>query len=564
MSTHDTAYRDAIAQLTGPGAPYEIETVDQFRRYKSAPRTLREALEVGRAHGDGEFAVYEDERWSFNRLFADADAASAALVARGISKGDRVAIAMRNYPEWMAAFIAVANIGAVVVPLNSWGTADDIAFGLADSGAQMVICDQQRFDAVASTMPSLAGSSVIVRPANADHPQSWATFVAPFANNEAPAVEIAGSDVAMIMYTSGTSGKPKGAVSTNDAVCQALFNMECAQIAAAMTNGEKFAAMFERGFPPTALLGIPLFHNSGCHSQFLLSLRGGRRLVMMYKWDPQRALELIESERITTIAAAPAMLIALLENPDFDSTDTSSLFALAVGGAATPPLLKRLMADKLPGHFFGTGWGMTETNAQGVSIAGDLVNEKPGSSGRAHPIVDVEVRDNDGKALPVGDTGELWLRTPTTIAEYWNRPEANASDFADGWYKTGDVGYLDDDGYVYLADRAKDMIIRGGENVYPVEIEHALLEHEAVAEAAVVGVPDERMGENVGAIVRLHTTASISDTELLAYAKSRLAGYKIPSHVLFRTEPFPRNSTEKVLKQPLREELLSKLGQPAG
>ncbi|CAN0587796.1 unnamed protein product, partial [Ectocarpus sp. 12 AP-2014] len=193
-------------------------------------------------------------------------------------------------------------------------------------------------------------------------------------------------------------------------------------------------------------------------------------------------LELIERERITTIAAAPAMLIAMLEDPAFDSTDTSSLFALAVGGAATPALLKRLMAEKVPGHFFGTGWGMTETNAQGVSIAGDLVDEKAGSSGRPHPIVDVEVRDEDGQALPTGETGELWLRTPTMIIEYWNRPEANASDFADGWYKTGDVGYQDKDGYVYLADRAKDMIIRGGENIYPVEIEHALMEHKAVAE----------------------------------------------------------------------------------
>lgn len=559
MFKHDTAYREAIAQLTGPGAPYEIETVDALRRYKSAPTTLREALDAGRAHGDGEFAVYEDERWTFNRLFAEADAASGALVACGVKKGDRVAIAMRNYPEWMAAFVAIANIGAVIVPLNSWGTADDIAFGLADSGAQMVICDQQRFDAVTARAPALADSAVIVRPADPSHAQSWAAFIAPFDVVEAPPADIVGSDVAMIMYTSGTSGKPKGAVSTNDAICQALFNMECAQIAAAMTNGEKFAAMFERGYPPTALLGIPLFHNSGCHSQFLLTLRGGRRLVMMYKWDPRRALELIESERITTIAAAPAMLIALLEDPAFDGTDTSSLFALGVGGAATPSLLKRLMAEKLPGHFFGTGWGMTETNAQGVSIAGDLVNEKAGSSGRPHPIVDLEVRDDDGAVLPVGETGELWLRTPTMIVEYWNRPEANANDFADGWYKTGDVGYLDDDGYVYLADRAKDMIIRGGENIYPVEIEHALLEHEAIAEAAVVGVPDERMGENVAAIVRLHKGESMSEAEVVAYARGKLAGYKVPSHVRFRDEAFPRNVTDKVLKKPLRDELLSSI-----
>jgi acyl-CoA synthetase (AMP-forming)/AMP-acid ligase II len=335
--------------------------------------------------------------------------------------------------------------------------------------------------------------------------------------------------------------------------------MECAQIASAMCNGEKFAAMFERGHSPTSLLGIPLFHNSGCHSQFLLSLRGGRRIVMMYKWDPERALDLIEQEHITSVAAAPAMLIALLEHPEFDRRDTSSLFAFGAGGAATPPLLRRLMSEKLPGHFFGTGWGMTETNAQGVSIAGDLVYEKTGSSGLAHPIVDIEVRDAAGSVLPAGETGEFWLRTPTLIREYWNRPEANASDFTDGWYRTGDIGYVDEDGYVYLADRAKDMIIRGGENIYPVEIEHAFLELDAVAEVAVVGVPDERMGENVAAIIRLHDGASMSEEELIAYARGKLAGYKVPCFVLLREEPFPRNSTQKVLKQPLREEILAGL-----
>ncbi len=559
MAAHDTQYREAIAQLTSPGAPFEIHTVDGLRRYRNAPATLPQALDAGRTHGDAEFAVYEGERWSFNRVFAEADAASAALAARGIGKGDRVAIAMRNYPEWMVAFIAIANLGAVIVPLNSWGTADDIAYGLEDSGSQLVICDQQRFDAVLERAPALAETAVIARPTNPDHPNAWAAFIAPYTGSAAPEVELSGSDVAMIMYTSGTSGKPKGAVSTGDAICQAVFNMECAHIAAAMCNGEKFAAMLERGHPPTALLGIPLFHNSGCHSQFLLNLRGGRRLVMMYKWSPQQALELIEREHITTIAAAPAMLIALMEHPDFEQRDTSSLFALAAGGAATPPLAFRLMDEKLPGHFFGTGWGMTETNAQGVSIAGELVREKQGSSGRPHPIVDVDVRDEEGNSLSTGETGELWLRTPTAIIEYWNRPEANASDFVDGWYRTGDVGYQDEDGYVYLADRAKDLIIRGGENIYPVEIEHALLEHEAIAEAAVVGVPDERMGENVGLIVHLHDGASLTDDDVIAYARSRLAGYKVPSHVLIRDEAFPRNVTEKVLKKPLRDELLASI-----
>ena len=562
MSTHSTAYRNAIAQLTGAGGPFEIETVNGLRRYRNAPRTLREALDAGRAHGEAEFAIYEGERWRFKRVFAEADAASAALADRGIGAGDRVAIAMRNYPEWLAAFIAIADLGAVVVPLNSWGTAADIVFGLEDSGAGLVICDQQRFDAVTAAAPALATSAVIARPADEDHPQSWSAFIAPHAGAAAPQGAGDAADTAMIMYTSGTSGKPKGAVSTGEAICQSLLTMECAHIAAAMCNGETFAAMLERGHPPTALLGIPLFHNSGCHSQFLLNLRGGRRRVMMYKWDPARALELIEAERVTTIAAAPSMLIDLLEAPQFERTDTSSLFAVAVGGAATPPLLRRLMAEKLPGHFFGTGWGMTETNAQGVSIAGALVQEKPGSAGLPPPIIDLDIRNEAGESLPPGETGEIWIHSPTTIREYWQRPEANASDFSDGWFRSGDIGYLDADGFLYLADRAKDMIIRGGENIYPVEIEHALLELDAVEEVAVVGLPHERWGEEVAAIVRLRQPGALGEDELIAHAKRHLAAFKVPSRVVLRDAPFPRNATAKILKKALREELLA-AGAPA-
>jgi acyl-CoA synthetase (AMP-forming)/AMP-acid ligase II len=559
MSTHSEAYRAAISQLTGAGAPYELEVRDGLRRYRTAPAILPEALATGRAHGAAEFLLYEGERWSFEDFFSEADAAAAALLARGIGPGGRVAIAMRNYPEWMAAFVAVVSIGATVVPLNSWGTPADIAFGLEDSGASLVICDEQRYRGLAADYPALGDEAIIARPADPDHPQAWQQVLAPHRGAGAPDISCSGDDIAMIMYTSGTSGRPKGAVSTHDAICQAIVNLECTAIAAAMSNGEAFAAMLERGHPPTALLGIPLFHVSGCHSQFLTCLRGGRRLIIMYKWDPQKALHYIETERATTIAAAPSMLIDLLEAPGFDAADTSSLFALAAAGAATPPLLRRLLREKVPGHFFGTGWGMTETNAQGVSIAGDLADERPGSAGLPHPVVDLEIRDGAGSPCAPGDAGEIWVRSPTTIREYWQRPDANASDFADGWFRSGDIGYLDEDGFLYLSDRAKDMIIRGGENIYPVEIEHVFLELDAVQEVAVVGMPDERMGECVVAILRLRGESPLSEEQLLAHARERLAAYKLPSRIVLREAPFPRNATDKVLKQPLREELLAAL-----
>lgn len=557
MAQHSDTYRDSIAQLTAPGAPFELETRGDMRRYKNAPANLRDAMDTGRQHGDAEFVVYEGERWSFNKLFTEADALSAALLASGVAHGDRIAIAMRNYPEWLAAFIGVIGTGATVVPLNSWGTASDIVFGLNDSGTNRVICDAQRYEGMLAQGHPLSDTAIVVRTTDIDQSLSWDSLLAPHRGCERPQVAIDGDNAAMIMYTSGTSGKPKGALSTHDAISQGIFNLECAAIAAAMCNGDTFAAMFERGFAPAALLAIPLFHVSGCHSQFLTCLRGGRRLIMMYKWDSNRALELIETERATTIAAAPAMLIDLLESPNFDRTDTSSLFALAAGGAATPPLVKKLMKEKVPGYFFGTGWGMTESNAQGVSIAGALVDEKTGSSGYPHPIVDLDIRDDQGASLPVGETGAIWLRSPTLIREYWNRPEANKADFSHSWYCSGDLGYLDEDGYLYLAARSKDMIIRGGENIYPVEIEHVFLELPQVQEVAVVGLPDERMGELVVAILRFHEGQTIAEDALQAHAKATLAAYKRPSKIIIRTEPMPRNVTEKILKHELRDELLA-------
>ena len=558
MSDLKQEFDTAMGQLIGEGAPWEVATDEAgMRYYKSAPVDLREALAVARNHGDKEFLIYEGERRSYNDLMDEADSLGAALQDAGIGKGDRVALAMRNYPEWMSAFIAVTGIGAVIVPVNSWGQPADIAYTVGDSGAKLVICDQQRHDGVASIMKEKGIRTLIARPTDSDDPNSLDAFVAPFKGKAPEPVDIGGDDLALIMYTSGTSGKPKGATSTHRAICQAVFNMECNAIAAAMTNGELIGAMLEKGFEPTSLLAVPLFHVSGCHAQFLTNLRGGRRIVMMYKWDLERALKYIEEERITTIAAAPSMVLDLLEAPGFDTTDTSSLFSLGIGGAATPPKVGKLLREKLPQNFSGTGYGMTETNAQGASLTGHAFHEKPGTSGFPAPIVDFRVCDEQENELPQGETGEIWIRSVANIREYWNRPDANESDFRDGWLKTGDIGYLDAEGFLFLADRAKDMIIRGGENIYPIEIENELLEHEAVKEVAAIGLPDERLGEIVAVVVHLHEGASLSEEELVDFAKSRLAGYKIPSRVFFSERELPRNATNKVLKREIKEALLA-------
>ena len=553
-------YLAAVAQLTGPGGPFELAGDDvSGRYYAKAPANLAEALAVARQHGSREFLVYEGERRSFDDLMGEADAIAAALQARGIAPGERVALAMRNYPEWMAGFIAVVSIGAVVVPINSWGQPAEILALLDDAGAQLVFCDQQRYDGMAAGLRERGIDAVIARPAAAGDPNGLAAFLEG-AGQRAPApVTISGDDLAMIMYTSGTSGKPKGAASTHRAICQALVNFDCTAMAAAMTNPETIGAMLERGFEPTSLLAVPLFHVSGCHAQFLTNLRAGRRIVMLYKWDVDKALEAIEEERITSIAAAPAMLLDLLESPRFADTDTRSLFSLGIGGAATPPRVARLLHERLPQNFSGTGWGMTETNAQGASLTGKAFDYKPGSAGFPHPIVDIRICDEAGEPLPEGATGEIWVRCCSNIREYWRRPEANAEEFRDGWLKTGDIGYLDEEGFLFLADRAKDMVIRGGENIYPIEVENALLEIPAVKEAAVIGLPHERLGEEVAAVLHLHTGESLSEEEAVAFVRSRLAAFKVPTRFFFHAEPLPRNATNKLLKNVLKSQVLAGL-----
>ena len=558
MSDIKQEFDAVLAQLTAQGAPYELAGDDASGHYYAqAPVNLVEALSVARQHGDREFLIYEGERRSFNNLLDEANVIAAALQAHGVVPGDRVALAMRNYPQWMSIFIGVISIGAVIVPINSWGQPADIVYTLEDAGARLVFCDQQRFDAVAPLLQARGIEAAIVRPVDADDPLGLTALLADFQGKSPAPVDIGTDDLAMIMYTSGTSGKPKGAASTHRAICQALYNFECAAIAAAMCNGETIGAMLERGFEPTSLLAVPLFHVSGCHAQFLANLRGGRRIVMMYKWDVDKALEYIEQERITSIAAAPAMLLDLLDSPKFDEADTSSLFSLGIGGAATPPKVTTLIDQKLPQNFSGTGWGMTETNAQGAQLTGKAFFYKPGSAGFPAPIVDIRICDEEGDALPEGETGEIWVRSCANIREYWHRPEANRDEFRDGWLKTGDIGYLDDEGFLFLADRAKDMIIRGGENIYPIEIETELLEHDAIKELAAIGLPHERLGEEVAVVVHLHPGKSLDEAALLAFARTRLAAYKVPARVFFSAQALPRNATNKILKRDLKETILA-------
>lgn len=562
-----TKMAEATAQLTGPGAPWELETrtIDgvEYRLYKNAPKTLPELINVARAHGDKEFLIFGNERWSFNDFFARVDALADVLQHRfAIRKGDRVAIAMRNYPEWMAAYAAIALTGAIVVPLNSWGQTDELVYGMRDSGARVVFCDQRRLDYIADQLASLDVDAIVARPDAAALParaHDFNALVASVASPQPDAVTLDSEDTAQIMYTSGTTGKPKGAESSHRAICQAIFNFEFGGIASAMTNPGPIGAMLQKGFAPKVMLGVPLFHVSGCYSVFLLSLRAGRPIYIMYKWDVEAALRAIEQERITMVSAVPTMLWEMLNSPLWSKYDTSSLFSIGAGGAAQPPKMPEKIREKVRDGFPGTGYGMTESNATGFAVTGAAYEHKPLSGGLRSPIVDVRICDDNGNELPMGAHGEIWLRSPTVVKGYWNKPEASAETFRDGWLITGDIGYVDDEGYIFLTDRAKDMIIRAGENIYSVEVEACVLMHDDIAEAAAFGLPHESLGEELAIAVTLRATGTLDENAIRSHVAAHLAGFKVPTHVFIHHEPLPRNATQKVLKKSLKQHYANKL-----
>ncbi|MCZ6828992.1 MAG: long-chain fatty acid--CoA ligase, partial [Gammaproteobacteria bacterium] len=392
---------------------------------------------------------------------------------------------------------------------------------------------------------------------NAGVAQDWEELLRSAGETTLPAVDIGPDDLAMIMYTSGTTGKPKGAASTNRAICQALYNFEFHAYSSAMANPDTIGKMVDSGFEPSTLLVVPLFHVSGCFAVFMLNLRGGRKTAIMYKWNVDKALQIIEQQRITTFTGVPAMSLALLESPAFDTADTRSLFVLGFGGAACPPHLAELVYHKLPDCYPGTGYGLTETCATGASCTGEAFRIMKGTAGSVSPIVEIKTVDENGRDLAQGESGEIYVRSPTNVREYWNLPEASADTFRDGWLASGDVGYVDDNNFLYVVDRIKDMVIRGGENIYPVEIEGCMVEHPAVIEVAVYGVPHDSWGEELA--VTVYSESAVDADELSNWVGQRLAGFKVPAYINIQSQPLPKNATGKVLKKQVRQVYLDGL-----
>ncbi len=557
--------RQAWDELTGPGGQFEIVEVDvrgqRIRAYKNAPASLRDLWLLSAGHGDADYLVYDDDRITFTEAHRQVAQVANWLVAHGVQPGDRVAVAMRNYPEWMLSYWACVSIGVACVGMNAWWTGPELVYGVTDSDPSVIIADVERLDRLEAHRDEIGERLLVgVRlPEPRPGVVPWAELVE--GDAALPDVEVDPDDDACIFYTSGTTGRPKGAQLTHRgcvANVMSLAFVSTVQSAAlrAARGPDADTGDFTGGDRPASLVTTPLFHvtanNCVAHAMTLV----GGKLVHMYKWDPAEALRLIEAERITTVSGVPVMAREIMAHPDFESRDTSSLQSLGGGGAQLQPDLVQKIDDNVKTARPSTGYGMTETCGIIAAVGADFFVDRPESAGPAMPCFEVKVVDAEGQELPRGRTGELWVRGAQVIKGYLNQPEATAETITDGWLHTGDIARLDEDDFIYIVDRAKDMVLRGGENVYCAEVEAAIHDHDGVAECTVFGVPDEHLGEEVGAaVVSSATPGQLTADELRAHLEERIAKYKIPRYIWFLDDALPRNASGKFLKRELRDSL---------
>jgi len=557
------------AQLTGPGGMFEVTTETVLGRemevYKDRMPSLRSVAEVGLMRGDDQtFLVYGDRTYGFATFVQTANGVAHALRERfGVAKGDRVAVLSQNNPEWCLSFWATVSQGAILVGLNGWWTADEIEYGLQDSGAKVLVADRKRFERIAGSLdevPALEHVFLVdCSPADLglqDDPRvhSFAELTTS-PTGEFVEEEIAEDDPAVIFYTSGTTGRPKGAVSTHRSMIANLQNTLFNAVAGSMSGG---GALPDPGNGQNvSLFTSPLFHVSGCHSTLVVGLLAGLKLVMPTgRFTPEAALELIQEHEVTVWATVPTMVWRVCEHPDRHDYDTSSVRSVAFGGSPSADELQRMVRETFPNvTSTSNAYGLTETSSVATVISGQEAIEKPTSVGPPVPTVKVKVIDPSGAEVPPGETGEVCIAGPILMAGYWNKPEATAEAIdEDGWLHTGDLGHVDGEGFVYITDRKKDMIIRGGENIYCVEIEQRLVTHPDIADAAIIGVPHPELGEEVKAVVQLEDGATLSEADVKQWVADALAAFKVPTYVDLTFDQLPRNASGKLLKNVLRGE----------
>ncbi len=556
--------RQVWAEMTGPDSLFAITETEvrgeKLKTYAMAPNSLRDIWMLAAGFADRDYLVYEDEVWTYADAHAEAAAIANWTQAQGIQAGDRVALAMRNFPEWSLWYWAMVSIGVTVVGVNAWWVSDELDYGLQDSAPKLLVVDEERLAVFEPLRQKYADIKLVgVRFSKpvagvVAHSDVKAT------GGAMPEIAVDPDSDACIFYTSGTTGRPKGAQLTQRGCVLNVMNIAFMNLvvtrALARKNGTEDSLPGPGEGPVTVtLVTTPLFHVTANNCVMQPATLTGGKVIHMYKWDAGEALKIIDKHKVTGLSGVPVMSREIIGHPDFHKYDTSSLTALGGGGAQLQPDLVGKIGEALKNGKAATGYGMTETCGIISAVSQDYFIDRPFSAGPAVPTLDVKCIDGNGNEVAQGEVGELCVKGGNVIKGYLNRPEATAETIQNGWLRTGDIARIDEDGFIYIVDRAKDMVLRGGENVYCAEVESAIFKHPAVAECTVFGVLDDRLGEEVGAAVVVAPGESVTADDLRAHCAGLIAKFKIPRYIWLRSEPLPRNASGKFLKRELRDTL---------
>lgn len=554
---------DNITQrLTAPGAPFEFADANirgmQCKLFKDTPSCLPRIFSAFKQHAERDFVVYQDRRLTYRQTAEQACLFVQYLkVHCAITANERIAIAMRNAPEWLVVFLAITSLGAVPVLVNGRGAPDEIAHCVTSAKCRLLLTDT-------NTEKGLDESEIgSLKRVTFDLTREFSLkgdtrmLTCPGAPGSLPQTESPPDSTAMILFTSGTTGRPKGVLLTHRGVLTALKTNQYSAAIIGAQMAEKYAvdlqSLRDNQPQPCTLLLLPLFHVSGCEAVFLTTLLQGGKIVMMPKWDAAKALRLIENEQISMIPGVPAMFWDMLSILERQTFDLRSLLALSVAGQSTPVALFAAIKEAFPRAIIGCGYGMTETNGAVSLIIGSDLLANPGTVGPALATTEIKLMQNEITPAAIGERGEIYLRGATVMRGYDDNPEANKKSFVDGWYRTGDIGVLDADGYLYIVDRATEMVISSGENIYCAEVERVLDQAESVLESVTFGLPDERLGERLVAVVRAREGSPRSAGMIAEFARTKLAAYKVPAEIYFTDAPLPRTETGKILKNTIRK-----------